>query len=199
MTEPILEPGLPIVDPHHHLWDRPPALLRQMPPLEHGFMDILRSIPRYLLDEYLVDLQSGHNVRATVFIECGSMYRADGPEAFRRGRRDRVRERRRRDERQRRLRPTCGSAAGIVGHADLRLGAAVEDVLDAHLAAGRRTIPRHPPQRRLGRRPGGAGTAGKRLPRGSIVTRRSARGSGACTPLGLSFDAWLLPSADCPT
>ena len=40
MTEPILEPELAIVDPHHHLWDRPPVLLGQMPPFEHGFMDL---------------------------------------------------------------------------------------------------------------------------------------------------------------
>ena len=75
MTERILEPELPIVDPHHHLWDRPPALIRQMPPLDHGFMDILRTIPRYLLDQYLADAQSGHNIRASVFIECRAMFR----------------------------------------------------------------------------------------------------------------------------
>jgi len=57
--EPILEPDLPIVDPHHHLWDRP------------GW--------RYLLDELLADTESGHNIVATVFEECRSMYRAHGP------------------------------------------------------------------------------------------------------------------------
>jgi hypothetical protein len=56
--EPVLEPDLPIVDPHHHLWDRD---------------------SRYLLDELLDDVDSGHNVRATVFIQCRSMYRAGGP------------------------------------------------------------------------------------------------------------------------
>ena len=58
-TEPILEPELPIVDPHHHLWDRP------------GW--------RYLLDELLADTDSGHNIVATVFVQARSMYRADGP------------------------------------------------------------------------------------------------------------------------
>src|SRR5262245_43680542 len=62
-SEPILDPDLPIIDTHHHLWQRP----------QH----------RYLLDELLADLRSGHNVVATVFAECHSMYRADGPEAFR--------------------------------------------------------------------------------------------------------------------
>src|SRR5260370_41311726 len=57
--EAILEPDLPIVDPHHHLWDH------------------LNS--RYLLDELLADTGSGHNITATVYIDCRSMYRADGP------------------------------------------------------------------------------------------------------------------------
>ena len=80
MSEQILEPELPIVDPHHHLWDRPTAILRNLPPSDHGFMDIIRDIPRYLLDELLKDLTSGHNVRGTIYMECGAMYRADGPE-----------------------------------------------------------------------------------------------------------------------
>lgn len=58
-AEPILEPDLPIVDPHHHLWTRDGNI--------------------YLLPELLADLASGHNVVATVFEECHSMYRASGP------------------------------------------------------------------------------------------------------------------------
>ncbi len=46
MLEQILEPDQPIVDPHHHLWDRPTALLQNLPPSEHCFMDIIRSTPR---------------------------------------------------------------------------------------------------------------------------------------------------------
>src|SRR5258705_3541788 len=61
--EPILEPALPCIDTHHHLWDR--------------------SDHRYLLDELLADLGSGHHVVATVFLECHSMYRSGGPEAMR--------------------------------------------------------------------------------------------------------------------
>src|SRR6266851_5334482 len=53
--EPILDPDLPIVDPHHHLW--------------------LRGGHPYLLDELLADLNTGHNVVATVFEECHSMGR----------------------------------------------------------------------------------------------------------------------------
>src|SRR6201998_4262233 len=62
-SEEILDPGLPIVDPHHHLWDHPGS--------------------RYLLDELLADVGSGHNIVATVFIQCGSGYRTSGPEEMR--------------------------------------------------------------------------------------------------------------------
>src|ERR1700694_5860754 len=82
MPEEILEPDLPIIDPHHHLWDRPTDAVRALPPSDHGFADIIRNSPRYLLDDLMIDLTSGHNVRGTVYMECGSMYRADGPDAF---------------------------------------------------------------------------------------------------------------------
>src|SRR3989442_7116032 len=65
--EAPLEPGLPICDPHHHLWD-----------LRSG-----RVAERYLLDEVLEDAGAGHNVVSTVFIECGAMFKTDGPEALR--------------------------------------------------------------------------------------------------------------------
>src|SRR3989442_15967351 len=61
--EPILEPELPIVDPPHHLWDRP------------GW--------RYLLDELLRDVGSGHNIVATVFVQARAMYRESGSEEMR--------------------------------------------------------------------------------------------------------------------
>ena len=63
VVETIIEPERPICDPHHHLWDHAQS--------------------RYLLDELLTDTGSGHNVVSTVFVECSSMYRADGPEALR--------------------------------------------------------------------------------------------------------------------
>src|SRR5262249_27693770 len=61
--EAILDPELPIIDTHPHLWER--------------------SDHRYLLHEFLADVRTGHNVVATVFMECRAMYRADGPEAMR--------------------------------------------------------------------------------------------------------------------
>ena len=61
--EAIIEPDLPIVDAHHHLWDHPGN--------------------RYFLHDLLGDIGSGHNVWATVAVECGAMYRKDAPSAMR--------------------------------------------------------------------------------------------------------------------
>jgi L-fuconolactonase len=114
-TEAIIEPALPIIDPHHHLW--------------------LRDGETYLMPELLADLASGHNITATVFAECHSMYRADGPAELRpvgetefvtgvaamsaSGQFGRTR--------------VC---AAMFGGADLTLGARVQPVLEAHLRAG---------------------------------------------------------------
>jgi L-fuconolactonase len=113
--EEILDPGLPIIDPHHHLW--------------HD------ARPRYLLDELLADTGSGHDVRATVFIECGAMYRADGPEALRSVGEVEFANGIAAMSASGRFGPTRLCAA-IVGHTDLRLGASVEPVLDAMERAG---------------------------------------------------------------
>jgi predicted TIM-barrel fold metal-dependent hydrolase len=118
-VEEPLDPDLPICDPHHHLWDLRPA----------------RLAPRYLLDEILADVQSGHNVVSTVFIECASMFKADGPEALRPlGETEFVNG----------IAAMSASglygpvrvAAGIIGTANLQLGDAVAAILDAHLVAG---------------------------------------------------------------
>ena len=58
--ESTLEPEIPICDPHHHLRDLRPARIPHQ---------------RFLLDEPFADLNSGHNVRSTVFIETRAMYR----------------------------------------------------------------------------------------------------------------------------
>ena len=63
VQEDIIDPERPICDPHHHLWDH--------------------EANPYLLPQLLGDVGSGHNVTSTVFVECASMYRADGPEAMR--------------------------------------------------------------------------------------------------------------------
>jgi L-fuconolactonase len=131
-TESILEPDLPIIDPHHHLWDWPAAVLAARPGSEHRFTTVIRRAARYLLPELLADLNTGHNIRATVFVQCGAMYRDDGPEAFKPiGETEFVNG----------VAAMCASGtygpvracAGIVGHVDLTAGAVVSEVLEAHL------------------------------------------------------------------
>ena len=117
--EPTLEPEIPICDPHHHFWD---------------FRTERLPYQRYLLHELAADINSGHNVRSTVFIEARSMYRAGGPEEMRPvGEVEFVQG----------LAAASASglygpgraAAAIVGHANLNLGEHVAPVLDALQAA----------------------------------------------------------------
>jgi predicted TIM-barrel fold metal-dependent hydrolase len=168
--EAVIDPDLPIVDPHHHLVERP----------ETG---------RYLLPELLADLDSGHNVMATIYLEWLSMYRARGPA-----------ERRPVGEIEFANGVAAMSAsggygatrvcAGIVGHADLLLGARVEPVLAEMIAAGGgrfrgiRFISAADPDQ---------AAWGSILvrPAGLLGDPRLREGFARLAPLGLSFDAWL--------
>jgi L-fuconolactonase len=168
--EEILEPELPIVDPHHHLVDR-------------------ANTGRYLVPELLADTGSGHNITATVYLEWLSMYRADGPVP---------------------LRPvgevefangvaaiaaseTYGKTkvcAGIVGYADLMLGAQVEEVLEAMILAGggrfrgiRYISASHPDEAARG--------SSVNRPAGLLMNGKVREGFARLHPLGLSFDAWM--------
>lgn len=112
--EDVIEPQMPIVDAHHHLWARPDD--------------------RYFLDDFLADAQSGHNIVASVFVECGQFYRKGAPALmapigeveFANG-----------------IAAMAASghygnalvAAGIVGTADLTVGPEVAQILDAQIAA----------------------------------------------------------------
>src|ERR1051325_8049936 len=108
-SEEIIDPARPVVDPHHHLWDR--------------------GGQRYLIEEFAADLASGDNIIATVYVEARSMYRATGPEAFRP-----VGE----VEFANGVAAMSASGgygpaavcAGIVGHVNLLLGEAARDVLE---------------------------------------------------------------------
>ena len=71
IPEVVLEPELPIVDPHHHNWD-----LRTFGEEPHS--DFEQKV--YLTEDLAADVNSGHNVIATVFAQCGAMYRRSGPE-----------------------------------------------------------------------------------------------------------------------
>ncbi len=169
-SEMALEPELPIIDPHHHFWDTP----------QRG---------HYLLDELLADIDGGHRIIATIFVECHAMYRKDGP---------------------REMAPVgevefvngiaamsasgiygpCRVAEAIIGHADLRLGARVREVLEAQIAvAGGRF---------RGIRHGVTWDASEAIAR--FLTRPVPphltgdkgfrEGFAKLAPLGLSFESW---------
>ena len=109
LRESVLEPDLPIIDPHHHLWERASGV--------------------YLPPQLNADLTAGHNVVKTVYIQCGYGFRPKGPAEMRPvGETETV------VRINRQGRP--GVCAGIVGYTDFRLGAGVDAVLEAHIAAG---------------------------------------------------------------
>jgi L-fuconolactonase len=168
-SEAILEPDLPIVDPHHHLWERP------------GW--------RYMLDDLLADTNSGHNIVATVFVQCRSMHRASGPDEMKPvGETEFV-------NGVAAMSASGGYGktkicAGIVGHADLRLGSRVQAVLEAHIRAGG--------GRFRGIRHITAWDADPTLmnpayapPPGLMADATFRQGFACLAPLNLSFDAWL--------
>ncbi len=165
--ETALEPDLEIVDPHHHMWDTESA---------YG---------RYELEDLHLDTTAGHNVVQTVFIDCGANYRTDGPTQLRpvgeteyiAGRADLS------DD------SSQASIAAIVSHADLLLGAAVEEVLAAHEEAS-------------GGRFRGIRHAGARIddpavpvsrtqpPVGMYADERFRTGAATLAAMGYSFEAW---------
>lgn len=114
VEEDIIEPDLPIIDPHHHLWDYPGS--------------------RYLLDELLRDTGSGHRIEKTVFVECGAMYRAMGSKHMRPVGEVEFVQGIAAMSASRQFGPT-EVASAIVGHADLTLGRGVKPVLEALMAA----------------------------------------------------------------
>jgi predicted TIM-barrel fold metal-dependent hydrolase len=171
VPEERIEPDLPIIDPHHHLW--------------LGYAGVAS---RYMLEDYLADAQTGHhNVVATLFVECDSMYRADGPAE---------------------LKPLgevefvngCAAmsasgqfgparvAAGIVGHADLTLGSRAGAVLEAEMAITRRFVGiRHAAAFHADARIGNA----HGIKAAGLYRRPDFRsGFAQLARLGLTFDAW---------
>jgi predicted TIM-barrel fold metal-dependent hydrolase len=191
MAEPILEPDLPIIDPHHHLWDRPREFLRKLPPSEHGFMDIIRNTPRYLLDELLADLKSGHNIRGTIYMECRAMYRADGPDSLKCvGETEFVNGIAAMSASG--LYGDVRACAGIVGHVDLRLGETAEEVLGSHIAAGHGRFRGIRHSASYDADPEVLGPLAGRVGAGLYRDAQFRKGFKVLHKLGLSFDAWLL-------
>ena len=167
--EEIIDPARRIVDPHHHLWDR--------------------GGQRYLVEEMAEDIASGHNIIATVYVDCRSMYRAHGPEAFR---------------------PVgevefangvaamsasggygpAAICAGIVSHVNLLLGEAARPVLEAEIAAGQGRFRGIRHSSAWDADANVAGMYAKR-PKGLLLDATFRKGFACLAPLGLSFDAWL--------
>ena len=168
-TEEVIDPARPIVDPHHHLWDR-------------GGL-------RYMIEDMAADIASGHNIIATVYVDCRSMYRANGPEAFR---------------------PVgevefangvaamsasggYGAAqinAGIVSHVNLLLGDRAKPVLEAEIVAGNGRFRGIRHSSAWDAEPEVAGMYATR-PKGLLLDPTFRKGFACLAPLGLSFDAWL--------
>ena len=168
-TEATIDPARPIIDPHHHLWDRGGV--------------------RYLMEEMTDDVSSGHNIVATVYVEARSMYRAYGPEAFRPvGEVEFVN--------GAAAMAASGAygktlvALGIVGHANLLLGDGAKAVLEAEIAAGN--------GRFRGIRHSSPWDADKNVagiyaerPKGLLLDPTFRNGFACLAPLNLSFDGWL--------
>jgi predicted TIM-barrel fold metal-dependent hydrolase len=167
--EEIIDPSRPIVDPHHHLWDREGQ--------------------RYLVEDIAADIGSGHNIIATVYVEARSMYRAYGPEALRpvgevefangaaamsaSGRYGRA-----------------AICAGIVGHVNLLLGEGAQAVLESEIVAGGG---RFRGIRHSSAWDADADVAGMYAtrPKGLLRDSTFRKGFACLAPLSLSFDAWL--------
>jgi len=168
-TEEVIDPARPIVDPHHHLWER-------------GGL-------RYMIEDMAADMASGHNIIATVYVDCRSMYRAGGPEAFRP-----VGE----VEFANGVAAMSASGgygkgamcAGIVSHVNLLLGDGAKAVLEAEIAAGNGRFRGIRHSSAWDPDPAVAGMYASR-PKGLLLDATFRTGFACLAPLGLSFDAWL--------
>ncbi|MDO9297487.1 amidohydrolase [Bradyrhizobium sp.] len=168
-TEEVIDPARPIVDPHHHLWDR--------------------GGQRYMIEEMAADIASGHNIVATVYVDCRSMYRASGPDAFRP-----VGE----VEFANGVAAMSASGgysparinAGIVSHVNLLLGDRARPVLEAEITAGNGRFRGIRHSSAWDAEFEVAGMYAKR-PKGILLDPTFREGFACLAPLGLSFDAWL--------
>ena len=134
MTEAILEPDLPIIDPHHHLWDLR-AMVPAFPEPHHPFIAAIAGAAHYTFDQLLADVNTGHNIVGTIFMECGAFYRADADDALKSvGEVEFVNGVAAQSASG--LYGPLRACAGIVGHADLQLGETVGTTLDALIEAG---------------------------------------------------------------
>ncbi len=167
VQEDIVDPDRPIVDPHHHLWRR-----------------ALGST--YLLPNLWGDTGSGHNVVKTVFVECHSEYRTDGPEHLKPlGETAFVADVARQSE----ANNANATIAGIVSHADLTLGDSVKEVLEGHIELGDSRFRgiRHAGAR--AEHPEGMMIAGRQI-EGLYANKDFRAGVNLLGKLGLTYDTW---------
>ncbi|MEJ8815668.1 amidohydrolase family protein [Variovorax ureilyticus] len=164
--EGVLEPGLPIIDAHHHFYERP------------GWT--------YLAPAYLADARSGHNVIASVYMQAQTRYRREGPAALKAvGETEFVAG----------VAQTHGGsvpevAKGIVGHADLRLGSEVCEVLEAHVQAGQG---RFKGVRHLSTWDADSSLVNplSAAPKGLLLDKAYRQAARQLAEFKLSYDAWL--------
>jgi predicted TIM-barrel fold metal-dependent hydrolase len=154
-----------IIDPHHHLWDRPAS--------------------RYLAEQLHADVTGSHNITHTVFVECGFGY-DDGPDHLRPvGETKAVA-----TEAERFASLGTARLAGIVGHADMMLGSAISEVLDAHVDAGAGLFRGIRHGTNISDDP--AAPDGHHQPTPGMVTTDTFADAGRELALrNLSFDAWM--------
>ncbi|MBU9477694.1 amidohydrolase family protein [Burkholderia multivorans] len=169
-VEPVLEPDMPIIDAHHHLWDS-----------NRG--------SRYLFRELQRDVDSGHNIRATLYAQCYEMYSKDAvPSMAPVGEVEFVNGVAARSASG--LYGESRLCAGIVGYADLRLGEAVDVVL--------KELRSRAPNRFKGIRfitewdeDSSIRTAPEAFPRGLMSDPTFRKGFSRLHANELTFDAWL--------
>lgn len=188
MTEAILEPDLPIIDPHHHLWDLRP-MMGAFPEPVHPFIAAIARSAYYTFNELHADTTSGHNVIGTVFMECGAFYRNGASDTLKVvGEVEYVNG------------VAAQSASGlygnqrlcaaIIGHADLRLGDGARGVLETLMAS----TARFKGIRHQGAWDANPDTLGPpfHAPPGLYRDATFREGFKHLGELGLTFDAWVL-------
>jgi len=170
VEEPI-EPDLPIIDPHHHIWAKAPAAGAEAWGPEGLFA---------------YKTGCGHNIVATMFVESGVEYRSDGPAELAAAGETEYAEQVACDA-EARGGGGKGTNAGIVAGADLIRGKAVSDLLDAHLEASNRvrgvrslTAWDADMPYEMGTRPG------------MLVDPAFREGVAQLAPRNLSLDVWLM-------
>jgi L-fuconolactonase len=168
-TEEIIEPGLPIIDPHHHLWDAPRY--------------------RYMFPELLTDLGSGHNIVATMYEQAREMYRAEGPEELKSLGETEFITGVAAMSASGKYGPTkC--MAGITGFVDLRLGSRAKGILERHLAVSDGRLKAIRNGSTWSEDPVLKPMSGAPQP-GLLLDKNFREGVGTLAPLNLAFDAWM--------